>query len=90
MSTQREALDAGLVSMAARGDKPACAWPDRAHWWTSEEADERARAARRCAGCEVLEACGASADEERDVHTVRGGVDRRPSRTVRAAKGATS
>lgn len=88
--TARERLDRALVDMASRGEKPRCAWPDRAHLWTSEEREERVRAVRGCAGCPILDPCGAAAEEERDVWTVRGGVDRRPSRTARAAKGATT
>lgn len=82
----RAAFDAALVDMASRGEKPRCAEPADRHLWTSEDADERARAARLCGPCPVLELCGASADEEKDTHTVRGGVDRRPSRAARAAK----
>lgn len=82
----RDRFDAALVNMAARGDKPRCSWPDLAPLFVSDDPEDRARAVRRCAGCEVIDLCGAAADEERDVWTVRGGVDRRPSRAARAAK----
>lgn len=90
MSTEREALDAALVTMAAEGLRPRCAEHTDRNLWTSEDADDRDEAARLCGPCPVLELCGAAADEERDVHTVRGGIDRRPSRTARAAKGAST
>lgn len=88
--TAREQLDMALVGMAAEGLRPRCAEHGDRNLWTSEDADDRDEAARLCGPCPVLEACGSSADEERDVHTVRGGIDRRPSRTARAAKGATT
>lgn len=91
MSTAREALDVALVGMAARGEKPVCAWPDRSHLWTSDDHEDRARAARRCAGCEVIAECGAAADEVGERFGVWAGVDRQPSpQARRAAKGATS
>lgn len=82
----RDRFDRALLDMAARGEKPRCAWPDIGPWFTSDDPTDRARAARRCHGCPVFEECGAAADEERDVWTVRGGIDRRPSRAARPTK----
>lgn len=86
----RDALDRALLDLATEGRRPRCGEPDDHGLWVSDDHEDRARAARRCHGCPVLTECGAAADEERDVWTVRGGIDRRPSRTARAAKGATA
>lgn len=84
--TARERFDRALVDMAADGLRPRCAEHTDRSLWTSGDADERAEAARLCGPCPVLDLCGASADEERDVWTVRAGVDRRPSPAARATK----
>lgn len=76
MSTAREALDAALLDMAARGDKPRCAWPDLAPLFVSDDHDDRARAARRCWGCPVHAQCGAAADETGETFGVWAGIDR--------------
>lgn len=73
--TARHALDLALVDLAARGERPRCGWPDIGPWFTSEDSTERARAARRCAGCPVLELCAAVAEDEQPVHGVWGGKD---------------
>lgn len=78
--TARDALDRALVDMAAKGDKPRCSWPDRAHLWTSEDHEDRARAARGCAGCPVLELCGAAAEETAERFHVWAGTDRTRTR----------
>ncbi|WP_425607102.1 WhiB family transcriptional regulator [Ornithinimicrobium faecis] len=46
--------------------------------WTSEDAAERAVAARACQGCEVLALCGAAAGSTRERYGVYAGVDRTP------------
>lgn len=55
--------------------------------WTSEEATDRAEAARRCTAdaCPVIEQCGAAADASAERWHVWAGVDRqaRPSRPRR-------
>ena len=86
----RDTLDRALVNMAAEGRRPRCGEHADRDLWTSDDPTDRARAARRCWGCPVLELCGAAADDERDAWAVRGGVDRRPSRTARAAKGKSA
>ncbi len=83
-------MDMALVALAARGERPRCAWPDIGHWWTSDDPEERARAARRCAGCPVFSACAAAADEMQESWGVWAGVDRRPSRAARAATKETT
>lgn len=86
MTTAREELDRALLEMANRGDRVRCSWPDIGPWFTSEDPEERARAARRCAGCPVLELCGASADEQGEKYGVWAGIDR----TTTRAKGKTA
>ena len=74
--TARDVLDRALVDLASRGERPRCAEPADGHLWTSDEIEDRRRAARLCSRCPVLRACASSAEEERDVFTVRGGRDR--------------
>ena len=85
----RADLDRALLDLAAEGRRPRCAEPGDHHMWTSDDHDERARAARLCAGCPVLRECALSAEDERDAWTVRGGVDRRPNPRSRAARNAS-
>lgn len=77
MTTARERLDLALLDLAARGRRPRCAEPADHHLWTSDDHDERARAARLCAGCPLLHPCAESAEDEHDRWTTRGGTDRR-------------
>ena len=74
--TRRAALDAGLLRMAADGQRPICStYPSK---WMSDDRDERESAAAECATCPVLNACrDAGTDEE---FGVWGGEDRTPSR----------
>ncbi|MGN6413469.1 WhiB family transcriptional regulator [Flexivirga sp.] len=71
----RERLAVEIVSLAP-GERLPCGSSDRA-LWTSEDATERARAARACLACPVVVACcEAGADETTGVW---GGVDREAS-----------
>lgn len=72
--TARQELDRALLDLAADNRRPRCAEPADHLWWTSEETDERARAARLCRGCPVLRMCAESAEEEHEVF-VWAGVD---------------
>lgn len=81
----REALDRALLDLAADGRRPRCGEPATHHLWTSEKADERARAAALCVGCPVLRQCAHAAEEEHELF-VWGGVDRGvrpPKKTTR-------
>jgi hypothetical protein len=52
-----ERLTMALMNSAARGLRPHCSDPETSHIWLSEHAEERARAARLCAGCPVELEC---------------------------------
>ena len=69
-----EALDRALLDLAADGRRPRCAEPEDHLWWTSEDRDERARAARLCTGCPVLRLCAVAAEEDGEIF-VRAGID---------------
>lgn len=71
-----QALDAMLLRLAARGVRPRCGEPAAHTLFLSDRAEERALAATWCAGCPVLEECGAAAIEAKATHGVWGGVDR--------------
>lgn len=73
----RDLLDRALLDLAADGRRPRCGEPDDHGLWTSEDRDERARAARLCAACPLLRPCAEAAEEENDRWTTRGGADRR-------------
>lgn len=67
-------LEAELVEMAERRERPPCGegdWPA----WTSEEADDRAVAARCCAGCPLTRVCLSEAVDAKVNAGVWGGVD---------------
>lgn len=72
--TARDTLDRALLELAANGRRVRCAEPEDHLWWTSEDSDERARAARLCVGCPVLRQCAESAKEEGELF-VWAGVD---------------
>lgn len=73
--TARDELDRALLDLAVEGRRTRCAEPADHSWWTSEDADERARAARLCTGCEVLQECALAAEEEAELF-VWAGLDR--------------
>lgn len=83
----RDRLDRALLDLAADGRRPRCAEPADHLWWTSEDGDERARAARLCTGCPVLPLCAESAEDERELY-VWAGVDHGTS-PARKTKGAS-
>lgn len=70
----RDALDRALLDLAADGRRPRCGELATHHLWTSEKADERARAAALCVGCSVLRQCAHAAEEEGELF-VWAGVD---------------
>lgn len=70
----RDDLDRALLDLAADGRRPRCGEPADHLLWTSESADERARAAGLCVGCPVLQECAQAAEEEHALF-VWGGVD---------------
>lgn len=83
MSTARERLDLAILELTQDGLRLRCSWPTDGHMWTSDEHDDRARAARRCWGCPVLDLCREAADEEGERWHVRGGKDYRPNPRAR-------
>jgi len=74
--TAAEVLTRALVDLADHGRRPRCGEPGGHELWCSDDATERAQAARWCVGCEVLTECGAAADEHDEKHGVWGGRDR--------------
>ena len=70
----RDDLDRALLDLAADGRRPRCGEPADHLLWTSEKADERARAAGLCVGCPVLRQCAQAAEEEAELF-VWAGVD---------------
>ncbi len=84
MTTAAERLTRALVDLADHGRRPRCGEPGGHEMWLSDDATERALAARWCTGCEVLTECGAAADENDEKFGVFGGRDR--TRTTTPAK----
>ncbi len=76
--TAAEALTRALVDLATEGRRPRCGEPGGHEMWLSDDATDRAQAARWCAGCPVLTECGAAADEHDERFGVFGGTDRTP------------
>jgi hypothetical protein len=76
----RDRLNAALLVMAERQDRPRCGEWHEGEPWTSEDAELRAWAAAQCTGCPLLEVCAAVGTEERHAWGVWGGTDRSPSR----------
>jgi len=82
--TASERLADALDAAAHRGET----WPCRDdEGWTSEDADERAEAARRCTPCPVTALCHEAALEMRPTWSVFAGIDwsDRKSRPKRAS-----
>jgi len=85
--TAAEQLTRRLVDLATQGRRPRCGEPGGHELWTSDDAIDRALAARWRDGCPVLVECGAAADELKATY-VWGGVDRTtatPTRPKRAS-----
>ncbi len=74
-----ETLTRRLVDLAAHGRRPRCGEPGGHELWCSDDADDRAQAARWCAGCVVLTECAAAADEQDERFGAWGGRDRTAS-----------
>ncbi len=69
-------------ALAAQGRRPRCGEPGGHELWCSDDADDRAQAARWCVGCSVLTECADAADERGERFGTWAGVDR----TIVAAK----
>ena len=72
-----ETLTGRIVAAAAVGRPIPCGrWSER-DWWTSDLAEDRARAAVLCLDCppDVREACRALADQVKATAGVWGGLD---------------
>ncbi len=76
--TADEQLTRRLVDLAAQGRRSRCGEAGSHELWLSDDATDRALAARWCTGCPVLVECGAAADEHDERFGVFGGVDRTP------------
>ncbi len=89
--TAAEQLTRALVAIADHGRRPRCGEPGGHEMWLSDDATERAQAARWCTGCPVLVECGAAADEHGERFGVFGGRDRTPAPPARkrTREGAT-
>ena len=74
--TAAERLTRCLVDLATEGRRPRCGEPGGHELWCSDDPDDRAQAARWCAGCPVLDECAAAADEHDERFGVFGGTDR--------------
>ncbi|MGE9806921.1 WhiB family transcriptional regulator [Janibacter sp. G1551] len=61
--TARSRLDRALLELADKGGRPRCGDPLEHPLWTSEHADERARAVALCGGCPLTTLCRDLADE---------------------------
>lgn len=76
MTTAQERLTLALVRLAADGGRPPCGQHGEHELWTSEDAAERAVAAKRCQTCPLIHECHDAAEESRERHYVWGGLDR--------------
>jgi len=81
-----EAFGRALLELAEQGRSTPCQGRRRDRW-TSESAEDRAWAAAVCVGlsCQLLEQCGAAADERDERANVWGGRDRTAATTRKAA-----
>lgn len=76
----RDRFDRALVDMAAEGRRPRCGEHADRDLWTSDDRDERRRAAQLCARCPLLRPCAEAAEEMEERWHVFGGVDRTRTR----------
>lgn len=74
--TGPDPLTLPLIELASQGQRPRCSDPGDRRLWLSDDPDERASAAARCRGCQVLTACQQSADIHGEQFGVWAGVDR--------------
>jgi hypothetical protein len=75
MTTATTRLNTALITLASKGDRARCADPITHVMWTSEDQHDRDIAAQWCSGCDVLQLCGAAAEERGEVWAVYGGRD---------------
>jgi len=77
--TASEVFGQALLEIAEQGRATPCQGRRRDRW-TSDDADDREWAAAVCVGlaCQLLEQCGAAADEQDERFNVWGGTDRTP------------
>ena len=73
--TARDDLDRALLDLAAEGRRPRCGEHADRDLWTSDDQEDRRRAAELCSVCPLLHPCAEAAEEEREKWTVRGGRD---------------
>jgi len=74
--TAAEQLTRALVDLAAHGRRPRCGEPGGHQLWCSDDAADRAQAARWCTGCPVMDECAAAAAEHGERFGVWAGTDR--------------
>lgn len=74
-TTAADALTRALIRLAEAGSRPRCGEPDAHLMWLSEDSEDRAQAARWCAGCSVLAECAAAATELKATWGVWAGRD---------------
>jgi hypothetical protein len=79
---ESQRLTRALVDLGARGLRPHCSDVETHSYWLSEDAHERKRAVRWCAGCPVLVPCREAAESQGERWGVWGGLDftRRPGK----------
>lgn len=75
MTTAAERLTQALIRLTEAGIRPRCGEPGADELWLSEDAEDRAQAARWCAGCPVLAECAAAAGELKACFGVWAGRD---------------
>jgi Transcription factor WhiB len=74
--TAAETMGLALLELTSLDQRPPCAHSSDA--WMSEDRDERAIAARRCAGCPVFKVCADLAAEIKPSFGVWGAKDHTP------------
>ena len=85
MVNAHERLTVALLSLTDRNERPPCGDPGTSDLWTSEDADERAQAARWCHGCPISDACSDAANETGERFGVWAGFDRTTTQTRKRA-----
>lgn len=73
MTPTQDRLTRSLRSLMDSGRRPPCGGPDY-RLWTSEDADDRARAAARCEPCPIRSICAEVAEQGNELY-VWAGVD---------------
>jgi hypothetical protein len=75
-----ERLVTAIADAASRGLTYTCSDPSIGHLWLSEDADERAQAAKLCIGCVIQAECWSVAHARRERFGTWGGHDFTPRR----------